>query len=209
MTELEEILIKIAKKITQRTGMNLDYNLEVTKGMEDDYDVAIQRGNPSTIYINHYLVVDCLINKDMIRLSNSIAKALDKVPRMTWSLSNENPPQVIAIGKKLNKWIKSNSFESFVRVLSDKLFKVTFSCEVEVLDRLTGVKILLKGNDPYQLEKEAKKRLAQMLIEGERKADIEEFIEMTSPKEVKKIEPVMIIIKEDTKDGLKEEFKYE
>lgn len=207
---IEPIIKALCKKITKRTGMDDDYNLEITKGMDDEYTVAIQKGNPPTVYLNYYVIIYSLGEENKLKfLKDRLTRALDLVPRMTWTLSNNPPAPAIGLkGAGVTRWIKANSFDAFVHVISDKFFKVTFSVDVEVIDRFTGISVKLSGSDPYKLEQDAKKRLAQMVLESEQKADLEEFLEMTSPKIVPEEKPDMIIISEGKREII-EEFKYE
>ena len=206
MTELEDFLTKEAKKIARRIGVNLPFFIEVTNGMDDDYVCAIHKGNPPIIYINR----KALASFDYIK--PKLERAIDKVEIMTWDLSNVPPAESIALKANSTKWTKGTSLDDFVRIVSDKLFKVTFQVEVEVFDKLTGISLKLQGNDPYALEKEAKRRLSQMLLEGEKAAELEEFLEKTSPKVIAtNIEPKkadMIIIKDEPR-GVREDHIYE
>lgn len=209
MTELESLINVLIKRIVKKNGIKDPFELEITKGMNDEYTIAIQKGNPPKLFVNYYAIVYSVQENNKLKfLSDRLERAIEKIPKMTWTLSNDPPADSIALGgKSVTRWIKANSFESFVRVISDKLFKIQFSVDVSVEDTLTGYSIKLHGDNPFKLVEEAKKRLAQMILESEKKEEALEYLEITSQKKVED-KPDMIVISEGVRE-IREDYKYE
>jgi uncharacterized protein (UPF0216 family) len=163
---LREHTPDICKELCFQLDVKTPYNI-VFKDMSDtewaNRDVIITPGNPPTIIIVDMFVIECITGrKRALYYKDRLRRAIEHLPRMHRTLSNLIlRDTAISLRRDAKRWAR-DTVPGLKEVIHESKLKISYS--VTVKDQVTGTEITLNGDDPYELKKDAIKRVSRMVF---------------------------------------------
>lgn len=213
---IEQIIRNEADKICKRTGYPTEYELSISASVDELattdgrlIDIIIQAGHPPKMVVSMFLIGRTLLaeKKDIILFRDRLKRALSKLNRMDRTLGNPIPrDRALILYQDAKRWLKTRL--EVITEIPDNYFSTIFTATVT--DKVTGMSFAFSSDNPYEAEKEAKKRLSRIILDSESLLEFREIIEsfqkpMETVSEVKSIE----IQSKPNSNEVKEVIRYE
>lgn len=217
---LEEIIKQHCDELSKKHGYMNDYDIIITSDMDLEDYITIKGGTTPIIYVNRFWILGMLVKSQEIELmsrkklvfiplTSALNRALEKVPKMTRSLSLLTVKEAITLRKDAKRWALG-VVPQIKTHMRDKYFKISYNISVTISEETSNTSITRNNiTNLDELDEKidsAKLQISRSISNSEEMDLIRDFQE-SKDSLVREVKPYTITITEH--DGeLKEKYVY-
>lgn len=215
LSQLESLIQPMAETIAIRKGLPKDFiisivdNEEIIKLTRREFSFIVKRAQIPSILINRQFLYKYLEkfltsnNKNhFLPIKESLERCLEKLPRMTYSLSNLNGPELLALDEIQRKFIKvipkeSESSLQEIQILKNEFFQVSI-CVKDLITNTEFSTPIVDIHSVGAIVRDFKIRLSRMILESD------ENLKLLITSKSSNLEEVSVMVEDDgtVREGL-------